>query len=459
MNYHPQTHRALTFHDARPAFVSGEQTPTAYLEACLKVIAAREPEVLGWVVLNEAGARAAAEASTLRYRQGRPLSSIDGMPVGIKDLIETRDLPTQMGSAAFSGNFPRRDSAIVRALREAGAIIVGKTVTTALGLLDPGPTRNPFDGTRTPGGSSSGSGAVVGAGMVPVAIGTQLVGSVLRPASFNGNWALKPTFGAINRGERLGFSQSTMGVHANAPEDVWLTACEVVARVGGDPGHPGLAGTATAPTPRQPATLAVLETQGWANAEPPAREAFEQALAQLAGRGVKLIRRRDSAPVEALEQALAAANELAFRLVAWEQRWSLENLVEQHPDTLGPSLASQLELGRSMTLDAYRAALIERAQAVQRLAALAPHCDALISLTAGGPAPLLVPAGSVRYPTGDVSFACVSSVLGAPAVNIPALAVDGLPLGLQLIGQLQQDQQITGYASWLGAALRGAWRA
>src|SRR3546814_13129 len=150
--------------------MDGTDTPRDYLERCLATIAEREPVLKGWVVLNESGARAAADAATQRYRDGKPLSLIDGMPVGIKDLIETKDMPTQMGCEAYSGNFPKSDSAVVRALREAGALVLGKTVTTSLGFLDPGPTTNAFDSARTPGGSSSGSAAVVGANMVPVAV-------------------------------------------------------------------------------------------------------------------------------------------------------------------------------------------------------------------------------------------------------------------------------------------------
>ncbi len=147
----PEYAHSLTFHDRTQAFLDGGDSPRDYLERCLDTIARREPVVQGWVVLNEAGAREAADASARRYREGRPLSAIDGMPVGIKDLIETRDMPTQMGSPAYTGNFPKRDSAVVRALREAGAIVLGKTVTTALGFLDPGPTTNAFDPERTPG--------------------------------------------------------------------------------------------------------------------------------------------------------------------------------------------------------------------------------------------------------------------------------------------------------------------
>src|SRR5690606_32954987 len=151
----------------------------------------------------------------------------------------------------------------VRALRDAGAVILGKCVTTELGGAHPGPTTNPFDARRTPGGSSSGSAAAVGACMVPVAIGTQVGGSVIRPASYCANWALKPTFGALNRGERLGYSQSVIGVHAGSPVDMWSVAHEIALRAGGDPGHPGLFGPAAVPAVVKPQRLILMETVGW----------------------------------------------------------------------------------------------------------------------------------------------------------------------------------------------------
>ena len=450
MKYDPISHPRLTFHDARLRFIDGSDTPRDYLERCLAQIAEREPVVKGWVVMNESGARAAADAATQRYRDGKPLSRIDGMPVGIKDLIQTNDMPTQMGCAAFEGNFPKNDSAAVRALREAGAVVLGKTVTTSLGFLDPGPTTNAFDPARTPGGSSSGSAAVVGANMVPVTIGTQLVGSILRPASFNANWALKPTFGAINRGERLGLSQGHTGIHANSIIDMWHTAAEVALRAGGDPGYPGLYGPLDLPESRRPQRLVALETEGWARADASARALFESSLDKLSAADIQIIRRKDSPLVEALETAIEDAAELSMRLVAWEQRWSLENLVEQHPGTLGPSLVKQLESGRSMTVQAYRECLLQREHASQRLAALATQCDAVITLGACGVAPVAAEVRNTKFPTGDVAFACVSSLLRAPAVAVPALQDNGLPLGLLVLGLPQQDAKVTSIAHWLG---------
>lgn len=453
MHYEPNTFQALTFHDARPAFLQGRDTPRDYLERCLDVIARREPTVQGWVTLNEQAARAAADAATERYLRGQPLSSIDGMPVGIKDLIETKDMPTQMGSPAFEGSFPKRDSALVRALRDAGAVVLGKTVTTALGFLDPGPTTNPFDARRTPGGSSSGSGAVVGAGMVPVAIGSQLVGSVLRPASYNANWALKPTYGAINRGERLGYSQSHVGIHAGCATDMWRTAIEIVQRAGGDPGHPGLYGEVEPPAAMRPKRLVVLESEGWARLEDGARSAFEAMLQKLERQSVEIIRRGDASAVETLERSIARGTDLSLRIIAWEQRWSLANLAEQHPGTLGPSLVRQMQTGAHLTLQDFREDLKARDVARSALAALAGECDALISLSACGPAPIAEQIRSTRFPTGDVSFACVASLLGAPSVNVPLLAVDGLPLGVQVMGQQHQDAQMTAIGRWMAETL------
>src|SRR5689334_18618684 len=145
--YDPATFRPLTFFDAVERFKGGGDDPRAYLERCLEAIAAREPVVQAWVVLNEKGAREQADASAARWRSGRPLSQIDGMPIGIKDLLETKDMPTQMGAAGYAGNFPKRDNAAAWALRQAGAVILGKTVTTEMGGTHPGPTTNPFNPT------------------------------------------------------------------------------------------------------------------------------------------------------------------------------------------------------------------------------------------------------------------------------------------------------------------------
>jgi Asp-tRNA(Asn)/Glu-tRNA(Gln) amidotransferase A subunit family amidase len=184
---------------AATQFATSNDTPRDLLERCLAAITEFEPQIGAFVHLDIPAAQQAADRSTERWRAGRPLSPIDGMPIGIKDIIETADMPTQMGSPLFDGYRSERDAASVVALRAAGAIIVGKTVTTEFAASEPRGTRNPWDPRRTPGGSSSGSAAAVAAGMLSTALGTQVIGSTIRPASYCGCVGFKPSVGALNR--------------------------------------------------------------------------------------------------------------------------------------------------------------------------------------------------------------------------------------------------------------------
>ncbi|MGZ5738417.1 MAG: amidase [Burkholderiales bacterium] len=449
--YDPTSFRAQTFFDATPRFRTGEDDPRRYLERCLEIIAAREPLVKAWVVLNERGARNQADASVARWRSGKPLSAIDGIPIGIKDLLETKDMPTQMGCAAFEGNFPKRDNVVVRALRDAGAVILGKLVTTELGGAHPGPTTNPFDVRRTPGGSSSGSAAAIGAGMIPAAIGTQVGGSVIRPASYCGNWALKPTQGAIHRGERQNYSQSTTGVHAGSPIDMWRVAIEIARRTGGDPGHPGLFGPMEAPEPLKPQQLIVMETAGWRELDGATRDAFDRVLTALRALDVTIIRRSDSPLVESFERGIESIGAVNSDICAFENRWNFENIAEQHPGKLSARAIKVLERGRAMSVEDYRQRLREREEARQRLIAIAPLGDALISLSSPGPAPIHDDAGP--RPTGNAIFNYPSSSLGAPVVTVPLIAVSGMPVGVQIMGQPHADARVAAIARWLAASV------
>ena len=278
------------FLPATANFASGKDTPRAFLERCIVDLDAWEPKIGAFVTLNLAGARAAADGSTERWRAGKPFSPIDGMPVGIKDIIETIDMPTENGSPLFVGFQGNRDAASVAALREAGAVIVGKTVTTELAWMHPRATRNPWDPARTPGGSSSGSAAAVAVGAISVGVGTQVFGSIVRPASFCGCFGFKPTVGAINRGgSHDALSQSTHGPIAASLPEAWQVAYEISRRAGGDPGFPGLYGPPTCPSPSKPRRLAVLETDGWAVATSGAKAAFGEASARLKSAGVTLV--------------------------------------------------------------------------------------------------------------------------------------------------------------------------
>jgi len=457
MNYDPRTFRALTFHDAIPRFRDGADTPRAYLERCLETIAAREPVVKAFAARNDDAARVAADASSARWRAGRPLSAIDGMPVGIKDLLETRDMPTQMGCEAYRDNFPKRDNAAVWALRQAGAVIFAKTTTAELGGSHPPATTNPFDPSRTPGGSSSGSAAAVGARMLPSAIGTQVGGSIIRPAAYCANFALKPTQGGINRGERQSTSMSTHGPHAGSLQDMWQVAIEIATRAGGDRGAPGLFGPPTPPAPRAPERLFVLETQGWAELDDTSRSAFEGLLGQLARVGVTVQRRDDHPLIEALERAVADARELAGAITGWENRWWQRNLVDQYPDGVSARAKAGLAKAEAMTPDDYRAALVRRQLAQVAHAAVGPLADAAIMLSCPGPATPWsgdVPGQPLApRPTGDYVFNAPSSLLFAPAVTMPLMAVGGLPVGVQIMGQQHEDARCTAIARWMMGAV------
>ncbi|HSX80638.1 MAG TPA: amidase, partial [Candidatus Saccharimonadia bacterium] len=264
------------------AFTNGSDSPRAFLERCLEVIAAQEDAVGAFVTLNIAGARAAADASTARWKAGATLSPIDGMPVGIKDIMETADMATEQGSPLFVGWHGKRDCAAVAALREAGVVVLGKTVTTEFAASHPSRTRNPWDPTRTPGGSSSGSAAAVGIGMIPAALGSQVIGSIIRPASFCGCVGFKPSVGGINRGGSFDhFSQSCTGVLGATLADTWTVARAMALRAGGDPGYHGLSGPIELPAARQPRRIALLETAGWPEASAAAKQALAEARQRL----------------------------------------------------------------------------------------------------------------------------------------------------------------------------------
>src|SRR5581483_3421785 len=200
-----------------------------------------------------------------------------------------------------------------------------------------------------------------------------------------GNVALKPTQGGINRGERQATSMSTHGVHAGSIEDMWQVAIEIVRRVGGDRGCPGLVGPPEPPRAQAPQRLIVLETQGWAELDATSRAAFETLLDRLRGAGVTLWRRGDHPWIEALEQAIGGARELCNRITSWENRWSTRNLVDQFPDGVSARAKATLAKAEQMTPDDYRAALMDRAVAQQRHAAVAPLADAAITLACPGP--------------------------------------------------------------------------
>ncbi len=449
-SYDPETVTLLSFSDAVPAFTDGNDTPRAYLERCIETIEAREPAVKAFVTLNLDGARKAADASTARYRDGRPLTELDGLPVAIKDVHETEDMPMQVGSPIFEDRSSGWDGACVYALRKAGAAIIGKTVTTEFAFARPGPTRNPWDTSRTPGGSSSGSGAAVGARMVPAATGSQVRGSILRPAAYCGAYTLKASFGAIN--SLGGFPSAPSLIHVGfitgTLADMWITSHCVSRIAGGDPGHPSLAGPPTLPRPEKPTRVIRLDTAGWAATTEATRAAFEDYLDRLAATGVEIVCRTDDPEIEAYEQDLIALRDVIALMLTYEGRWPLAMYADRHWDLLSTRVQERVVAGRELTPEDYAKALEWCIAFRARHQAFIHRVDGFITLNQIDPAP-------IGMPVGDMVYGEPSSVLGCPALNLPLLSVEGMPLGIQLIGYFRGDHRIVANAHWLVHAVRG----
>src|SRR5580698_7050191 len=432
------------FLTAAKTFAAGTQTPREFLEQSLALLDSWEPRVGAFVCTNLPEARAAADRSTVRWRAGKPASPIDGMPVGIKDIIETVDMPTQMGSPLFTGWRAEKDAASVRALRDAGAVILGKTVTTEFAASEPRGTRNPWNTAHTPGGSSSGSAASVAAGIVSAALGTQVIGSTIRPASYCGVVGFKPTVNALNReGSHDYQSQSCTGILGASLDDTWQVANEIVARVGGDAGTPGLQGPDKAPAAKKPRALVMLETAGWNDASSGAKKILEDFAARLKSAGIEIRTRHNDKTVAALEAELPKVTELSHRINGWEGRWFFRCMRDRDINKMGPITRERVDKYEDVTFAQHRADLKERLRIRAVYAELASVCDACITLAAPGAAPEGL--GS----TGNPEFGVPSSLLGVPALSLPLFELDGMPLGLQLIGYFDRDAEAFAIASWL----------
>jgi len=433
---------------ARTASFAATDSPRAVLEECLADIDHWEPSTGAFTALGIAAARAAADASSARWRAGKPLSLIDGMPVGVKDMIDSKDLPTQMGSPLFEGHQPRFDAASVQGLREAGAVIVGKTVTTEFASTQPRGTRNPWDLARTPGGSSSGSAAAVATGMLCGALGTQVVGSILRPAGYCGVYGFKPSPGGINRGGSLDYlSQSVTGTMGATLADAWIMARAITARVGGDPGSPGIMGPLGLPPAQRPARLAILRTAGWPGLHPSAEASFEAALEALRGAEVETLTAETCPALAAVEEATVEARRNTLGINAWEWLWPLNGFHRDNAAGLSPSAIERHARAAAMSQQDYADLLAHRAAARACFARLRAECDGLISVTAAGAAPVGLES------TGDPIFVVPGSYLGACGVSLPVLQAEGLPLGLQVLGFPGAEATLFAHAAWIDAVL------
>ena len=321
---------ALSFAQCVADFRARKQTPRDLLERCITNIDTYESRVKAFVALDLKMARKAADASSKRWRAGKPLSPIDGCPLAIKDIMATADLPTQMGSPAFKGWHSGQDAACVHALRRGGAVIFNKTVTTEFAIGFSGPTTNPFDPKRTPGGSSSGTAASVGAGMLPVGLGTQTQGSTLRPASFCGAVGFKPTIHAFNTAgiHPLSSTCDHLGVIGATIEDVWMIASQLSLGIG-SPGYGFLNGAADVlPVAVAPQKLVVLYTRGWNEIDDDAKQQFNATLKALTEAGVQIVSKDNETRVQAFEDALELDVDGALDIVAYEMQWPYRDYIE-----------------------------------------------------------------------------------------------------------------------------------
>ena len=443
---HDLTPTLVSFQAATEGFRAGTDSPRDFLERAIDKLEAAEPTLKAFAALAIPRARIVADGASLRWKEGRPVSRIDGMPIGIKDIIETFDMPMGLGSPTASGFQPVRDAAVVHALRDSGAAIVGKTKTTEFAGSYATDTRNPHDPTRTSGGSSAGSASAVVAGILPVALGTQVIGSTLRPASFCGAFGFKPTLGAINRGGSHDFqSHSCIGVIGASLADIWFTKHEMVQRAGGDPGAMGLIGKAELAAPVKPGKLILLQTPAWDDATASAREQLLATVSTMSAAGVQILSRDNHEGVAKFETALLEVMDLALDIVGYESRWPLKSVAYRDRDGLSPSVLTRIKLSDELGLDGYRALLTRRAAMREAFETLAREADAFITLGATGAAPK-----GIQW-TGNPMFNVPASVLGAPALSLPVYEDEGMPLGLQLMGAQHTDEKLFAIANYVMA--------
>ena len=420
---------------------SGKTTAVAETDAALARMDARG-EVRAWRWRNDDAARDAARAVDAAPEKG-PLA---GASVGLKDIIDTRDLPAENGVAADKGRQPAEDATAVKRLKAAGAIVVGKTKTTECAFLYPTDTRNPHDPECTPGGSSSGSGAAVGGGMVPLALGSQTVGSVLRPASFCGAWAMKPSWGLIPRTGMLQLSHvlDHIGIFGRSVEDLALTIDALSGDDGRDPAcqgqkpsrlAPGLA-TGRAGLPGAKPRFVFLRDYAWPELEPSSVELFQNLASRL------------DAPAVEMPALYDDVFDVAQDILARDVAHNLGARYRAASELISAPLRDWFVRGFSIGADEY----LTRLDALQKMRMVFPSIigdfDAAIAPVTAGEAPKGLDS------TGNPKFLLLWTSIGVPVINVPAFkGPRGLPVGVQVIGRRGADLETMRAAQWLGREL------
>jgi Asp-tRNA(Asn)/Glu-tRNA(Gln) amidotransferase A subunit family amidase len=423
----------------RDGVISSEQ----FVEACLARIREVDGQVQAWMFLDPDHALAQARAADAWRSEGRATGPLHGVPVGIKDIFDTADMPTENGSVLYAGRTPSRDAAVIAMLRAAGAVIMGKTVTTEFAYFSPGKTRNPHNPEHTPGGSSSGSAAAVAAGMVPLALGSQTNGSTIRPAAYCGVVGFKPTHGLISRHGILPLSRTLdhVGVFARSIDDIALLAAQLV---GCDERDPDTRPRARIPfvevaaeEPPLPPMFAFVKTPYWERVDEDTKEGFAELIEQL-GEQVE--------EIEFLPSAIDAW-ELHRTIMEAEMAANLEREWDKGRDRLSEQLRAQLERGRNVRAIDYQRALSRIAPIHEGFIELfEQRYDAIVTPAAPGTAPKGLSS------TGDPVFCTLWTLCGMPAISLPLLqSANQLPLGVQLVGPRDGDARLLRTARWLAA--------
>jgi Asp-tRNA(Asn)/Glu-tRNA(Gln) amidotransferase A subunit family amidase len=418
---------------AAAAIAKGEVTSTALLESCLDRIETRDALVCAWVPVAAERALARARKADAAVAAGAILGPLHGVPVAIKDIFDTADMPTECGSDLYRSRQPDQDALAVRLLRRAGAIIIGKTVTAELALSAPGPTANPLDLRRTPGGSSSGSAAAVADLMVPLAIGSQTTGSVIRPASYCGILGFKPSFGAIPTGGMHILAQPLdhVGVFARELADIAVIAA-VLMTPGANLDFHG--------EPGPPLRIGIVRAPVWGEASADARARFD-AWAEAHGM-------RDGAELGDVFDDAVACQRL---ILDYNLAVNLGPACETTPQALRDDTRQRVR--RALGIDAERYARARARVEEQRahLRQVFQDYDVLLTLAAPGEAPIGLSS------TGNAVFSAIWTLMGVPALTLPLLeGENGLPIGVQLIGAMGEDAKLLNSARQFQAMLLAA---
>ncbi|PCI40803.1 MAG: amidase [Rhodospirillaceae bacterium] len=422
------------------ALKAGDITSEELVQDCLNRIDEVDDTVQAWTSLNAEYVLEQAKAADEHRRTGAPVGPLHGVPIGIKDIFDTLDYPTQYGSPLHEGRRTTHDATVVSMLRQAGAIIMGKTVTAEFAVLSPGKTTNPHDATRTPGGSSSGSAAAVSAGMVPLALGTQTNGSVTRPASYCGVVGYKPSFGLISRHRVLRGSAKLdhVGVFARTVEDAALVAEAIIGYDENDVDtvlmpKPDLLAK-TSEEPPMPPHFAYIKGPAWSKCSDDTQEAFAELVEALGDQ------------VEEIDLGDVYDEVFDWHRVVMDAdiAKNLSDDYERGAKQISPVLSEMIERGRKVPAIDYNLALDRMAMFSKALDPMFAEFDAIITPAATGEAPVGLDS------TGDPACATLWTFAGMPSLSLPILQGEaGMPLGVQLVAARGDDARLFRNASWL----------